>query len=126
MRELLKFKRKKGDFRIYHPTEGWETVNGLFYEHYPFIIHKCVKHTSKWVLTHIASGTSACKTSLLKNAKYIATRLLPVPQFLIPNRDLVNHMTVGQKKFCTDIIDRYRDVPIEHLKGLDKNCPFRI
>jgi len=126
MRELLKFKRKKGNFRIYRSAQGWETANGTYYEHYPFIIHKCVKNKSKWTLTHIASGTSACKTSLLKNAKYIATRLLPVPQFLIPNRDLVNHMTVEQKQFCMGIIARYRDVPIEHLKGLDKNCPFQI
>jgi len=78
------------------------------------------------VLTHIASGAEICTTDTLFVCKYIATRLLPVPQFLLPESNLVDHMSQKQRSFCTDIIMRYRDESKQAVIELDKNCPFTI
>tara|TARA_Y100001973_G_C5198806_1_gene336164 strand:+ start:632 stop:1012 length:381 start_codon:yes stop_codon:yes gene_type:complete len=126
MRSIIKFKRKNGDFRIYSPDKIWETCNGIHYIHYPFIIHRTINYNNLWSITHIASGTQACRTSNLKVAKYIASRLIVVPQFFLPHRHLVDYMSIEQRKYCTDIISRYRDESTKRLEELDKNCPFTI
>jgi hypothetical protein len=78
------------------------------------------------VLTHVSSGAEVCNTNTLFVAKYIATRLLPVPQFLLPHKNLVNYMTQEQKTYCQHIIGRYRDGTPDDVKKLDKICPYSI
>tara|TARA_Y100000034_G_C6852161_1_gene386695 strand:+ start:850 stop:1221 length:372 start_codon:yes stop_codon:yes gene_type:complete len=123
MRNILKFQRKTGDYKVKNYDKSWRTETGTHYLHYPFLIYKRKKH---WVLTHLSSGAEICTTTGLKVAKYIATRLLPIPQFLLPNGDLVDYMPQETKRYCLDMIGRYRDVTIEEVKTLDKNCPFTI
>ena len=123
MRNILNFKRKNGTFRYTNPSRGWEDGNGTHYIHYPFMIYK---DHSKYCLTHLSSGALVCRTSGLYSAKYIATRIFPLPQFLLPDTSLVKYMSIEQKKFCTDIIGRYRDVGKGKVIELDKNCPFSI
>ena len=123
MRNILKFKRKNGAYTYTNSAKGWLEDNGTHYVHYPFMIHK---HHNKYSLTHMSSGALVCRTNTLYSAKYIATRLLPLPQFLLPDTNLVNFMSVEQRKFCTDIIGRYRDVGKGDIQKLDKNCPYSI
>ena len=123
MRNILKFKRKNGEFKYTKFDKSWTTEQGIHYVCYPFMIYKadgCYK------LTHLSCGALICSTKYLHSAKYIATRLLPLPQWLLPTQDLVKHMTEEQKRFCTDIITRYRDQTKDMIADLDKNCPFTI
>ena len=123
MIQLLKFKRKNGEYKYTKFDKSWTTEQGIHYIHYPFMIYKdndCYK------LTHMSSGALICSVTYLHCAKYIATRLLPLPQWLLPDTTLVSCMSQQQKTFCTDIISRYRDVNKECLERLDKNCPFTI
>ena len=121
--ELLNFKRKNGEYKYTDSKREWVTKTGLYYICYPFMIYKDKDH---YALTHLSSGALVCKTSYLYSAKYIATRLLPVPQFLLPTHDLVSHMTREQKSFCMDIIGRYRNENKVSVTYLDKKCPFKI
>ena len=123
MRNILKFKRKNGSFRYTNSAREWQDGSGIHYVHYPFMIFK---DCGKYSLTHLSSGALVCRTSSLYSAKYIATRIFPLPQFLLPNSSLVKLMSESQKKFCTDIIGRYRDVSKGKVIELDKNCPFSI
>ena len=126
MREILKFKRKDGQFKIYSPTESWQTCEGIHYLHYPFLIHRHPLYPSQWCVSHMASGTRACKTSNLRVAKYLASRFIIIPQFFLPHKDLVSHMTMDQRGYCTDLIRRYSNVTSKRLEELDKNCPITI
>jgi len=123
MRNILKFKRKNGTYKYTNGRREWQDGEGLHYVHYPFMIYK---DHSKYSLTHLSSGALVCRTSSLYSAKYIATRIFPLPQFLLPDTNLVKCMSESQKKFCTDIIGRYRDVSKGKVIELDKNCPFSI
>ena len=123
MRSILKFKRKNGSFRYTNSAKEWQDGNGIHYIHYPFMIYK---DFDKYSLTHLSSGALVCRTDTLYSAKYIATRIFPLPQFLLPDTNLVNLMSEEQRRFCTDIIGRYRDVGKGHIEKLDKNCPFTI
>ena len=123
MRSILKFKRNVGVYRYSSPSRHWQDGNGIHYIHYPFMIYK---DHSKYCLTHLSSGALVCRTSGLYSAKYIASRLIVLPQFLLPDTTLVNRMSEQQRKFCTDIIGRYRDVRKQGVINLDKNCPFSI
>jgi len=125
MRSILKFKRKNGDYKYTKTNLEWTTDNGVHYIHYPFLIYKD-NHSKTYKLTHMSCGALICSTRYLHSAKYIASRLFPLPQWLLPTKDLVNHMTVEQRGFCTDIISRYRDEPKAVIIDLDKNCPFTI
>ena len=125
MREILSFKRKKGEYKFTNTRLVWETQSGTYYVRYPFMIYKD-GYERAYKLTHMSSGALICSTTYLHCAKYIATRLLPIPQFLLPTKELVKHMSTEQKSYCTDIISRYRDVNKEYLERLDKNCPFTI
>ena len=124
MRSILKFKRKVGVYRYSSPSKHWQDGNGIHYIHYPFMIYK--DDDSKYCLTHLSSGALVCRTDTLYSAKYIATRIFPLPQFLLPDSSLVNRMSEEQRRFCTDIIGRYRDVSKRGVINLDKNCPFTI
>jgi hypothetical protein len=123
MRDILKFQRKTGDYKVCSYNKVWRTETGTHYLHYPFMAYK---RKDYWVLTHISSGAEICTTDSLFVCKYIATRLLPVPQLLLPNSDLVDFMEHNQKEYCMDIISRYRGKTIEEVKKLDKICPFTI
>ena len=123
MRSILKFKRKNGAFRYTNSAREWQDGDGVHYIHYPFMIYK---DCDKYSLTHLSSGALVCRTDSLYGAKYIATRIFPLPQFLLPHTSLVQHMSESQKKFCTDIIGRYRDLSKGKVIELDKNCPFSI
>ena len=123
MRNILKFKRKNGDYKFTKTNLEWTTETGTHYIHYPFMIYK---DNNTYKLTHMSCGALICSTTYLHCAKYIATRLLPLPQWLLPTKDLVSHMTQEQRRFCTDIISRYRDVNRGYLEKLDKNCPYSI
>ena len=123
MRNILKFKRKNGFYKYTNSFREWKDGNGIHYVHYPFMIFK---DFHKYSLTHLSSGALVCRTNSLYSAKYIATRLFPLPQFLLPDTSLVQHMSQSQKRFCTDIIGRYRDETKEDIEKLDKNCPFSI
>jgi hypothetical protein len=125
MRSILKFKRKNGDYKFTNTRREWESANGIHYVHYPFMVYKDDR-SDNYKLTHLSSGALVCSTKYLHSAKYIASRLLPLPQFLLPDDSLVKHMTEEQKRFCTDIISRYRDQNKEGITYLDKNCPFTI
>ena len=124
MRDILKFQRKTGDYKVCSYNKEWKIKTGKHYAYYPFFIYR--NQFKKWVLTHISSGAEICSTRNLESAKYIATRLLPVPQFLLPNSDLVDHMPQATKNYCMDVISRYRDSTTKNLEKLDKNCPFTI
>jgi hypothetical protein len=123
MRSLLKFERKTGEYKTKKQSMSWETHEGIHYQSYPFMAYK---RKDYWVLTHIASGAEICTTGHLFACKYIATRLLPVPQFLLPESNLVDFMEHNQKEYCMDIISRYRGETIDEVKKLDKNCPLTI
>ena len=123
MRSILKFKRKTGDYKVTNYKKEWKTETGTHYIHYPFMVYK---RKDYWVLTHLSSGAEICTTGSLFVCKYIATRLLPIPQFLLPESNLVNFMEQQHKQYCMDIIGRYRGQTIENVKKLDKNCPFSI
>tara|TARA_B100001094_G_C18060779_1_gene734949 strand:- start:128 stop:499 length:372 start_codon:yes stop_codon:yes gene_type:complete len=123
MRNILKFERKSGEYKTKGKTLAWETHQGIHYLCYPFFIYKREDH---WVLTHVSSGAEVCNTDTLTLSKYIATRLLPIPQFLLPHKDLVSYMTQEQKSYCMNIISRYREASVEDMKRLDKNCPLAI
>ena len=125
MRSILKFKRKNGDYKYTKISLEWTTQNGVHYVCYPFLIYKD-EHSKTYKLTHMSCGALICSTTYLHSAKYIATRLLPLPQWLLPTNDLVNHMSEEQKRFCTDIISRYRNHRKDMIIELDKNCPFSI
>lgn len=125
MLNILKFKRKNGDYKYTKINKSWTTENGIHYIYYPFLIYKD-KHSKTYKLTHMSCGALICSTTYLHCAKYIATRLFPLPQWLLPTQDLVKYMSEEQKRFCQDIITRYRDVNKSHLEKLDKNCPFSI
>ena len=125
MRNILKFKRKNGEYKYTKTNLAWTTGSGTHYIHYPFLIYKD-NDTSTYKLTHMSCGALVCATKYLHSAKYIASRLFPLPQWLLPNKDLVNHMSQEQRSFCTDIISRYRDETKERITDLDKNCPFSI
>ena len=123
MRSILKFKRQNGDYKFTNYQKEWVSKQGVHYVCYPFMIYKDHKD---YKLTHMSCGALICSTSYLHSAKYIATRLLPLPQWLLPTQDLVKHMTEEQKRFCTDIISRYRNHRKDMIVELDKNCPFTI
>ena len=123
MRSILKFKRKNGEYKTKASTLAWETHQGIHYLSYPFFIYQ---RGNCWVLTHVSSGAEICNTDTLTVSKYIATRLLPVPQFLLPHKDLVSYMTQEQKSYCMEIISRYRSATVDDMKRLDKNCPLTI
>ena len=123
MRSILNFERKTGDYKVSNYKKEWRTVTGTHYLHYPFMTYK---RKDYWVLTHISSGAEICTTETLFVCKYIATRLLPVPQFLLPESNLVDFMEHNQKAYCMDIISRYRGETIEEVKKLDINCPLTI
>ena len=123
MIELLKFKRKNSEYKYTKFDRTWTTEQGVHYIHYPFMIYKdnkCYK------LTHMSSGALVCSTTYLHSAKYIATRLFPLPQWLLPTDNLVKSMSTEQIRFCQDIIDRYRNENKNEVIKLDKNCPFTI
>ena len=123
MRSILNFERKTGDYKVSNYKKEWRTETGIHYLHYPFMTYK---RKDYWVLTHISSGAEICTTETLFVCKYIATRLLPVPQFLLPESNLVDFMEHNQKAYCMDIISRYRGETIEEVKKLDINCPLTI
>ena len=123
MTQLLKFKRKNSEFRYTNSAKAWQSGNGIHYIHYPFMIYK---DYNKYSLTHLSSGALVCRTDTLHSAKYIATRIFPLPQFLLPDSNLVQCMSEEQRRFCTDIIARYRDKGKGLIEKLDKNCPFSI
>ena len=125
MRSILKFKRQNGDYKYTKMNLEWATENGVHYIHYPFLIYKD-NFSKKYKLTHLSCGALICSTTYLHSAKYIASRLLPLPQWLLPTQNLVDHMTDEQRLFCTDIISRYRDENKQAVIELDKNCPFTI
>ena len=125
MRSILKFKRKDGDYKYTKTNLAWTTDKGIHYIHYPFLIYKC-NDTNTYKLTHMSCGALVCSTTYLHSAKYIASRLLPLPQWFLPTKDLVNRMSSEQRRFCTDIISRYRDQSKQKVIELDKICPFSI
>ena len=125
MRNILKFKRKNGNYKFSDFKKNWTDRNGVHYLHYPFMIYKD-NSVCKYKLTHLSSGALICSTSYLHSAKYIASRLIVLPQFLLPDDRLVSYMSPEQKNFCTDIITRYRSQTKERILELDKNCPFSI
>ena len=123
MRNILNFERKNADYKVCNYDKSWRTETGTHYLHYPFLAYKRKNH---WVLTHMSSGAEICTTDNLFVCKYIATRLLPVPQFLLPESNLVDFMEHNQKAYCMDIISRYRGVTVAEVKKLDINCPLTI
>ena len=123
MTDLLKFKRKNGEYKYSNGRKEWISEEGVHYICYPFMIYK---DGDSYKLTHMSSGAMVCSTDYLYGAKYIATRLLPLPQWLIPTNELVKHMTQEETRFCMDIIDRYRHENKETVLRLDKNCPYSI
>ena len=125
MRNILKFQRKNGDYKYTKISLEWTTQNGVHYVCYPFLIYKD-NDTKNYKLTHMSCGALICSTSYLHSAKYIATRLLCLPQFLLPDSNLIDFMSPEQKSFCTDIITRYRSQTKDKISELDKNCPFSI
>ena len=125
MRSILNFKRQKGEYKFTKTNLAWTTGSGTHYIHYPFMIYKC-NNSNTYKLTHMSCGALICSTRYLHSAKYIATRLFPLPQWFLPTKDLVNHMTHKQRRFCTDIISRYRNENKGRITDLDKNCPLTI
>lgn len=125
MIEMLKFERKNSEYKYTSYSKEWQSECGIHYVSYPFMIYKD-EYTKKWKLTHLSSGALICSTDILYGAKYIATRLLPIPQFLLPHTDLVKYMSEEQRRYCTDIIARYRNETKNRVDDLDKNCPFSI
>ena len=123
MRNILKFQRKNSEYKYTNYQKEWVSEQGVHYVCYPFMIYK--DHTD-YKLTHMSSGALICSSTYLHSAKYIATRLLPLPQWLLPTNELVKHMTKEQVKFCTNIIERYRNETKGEVSKLDKNCPFSI
>ena len=123
MIELLKFKRKNSEYKYTKFDKTWTTEQGIHYIHYPFMIYK---DSDMYKLTHMSSGAMVCSTSYLHSAKYIATRLFPLPQWLLPTDNLVKAMSREQIKFCQDIIERYRNENKDEVIKLDKNCPYSI
>ena len=123
MLELLKFKRKNGEYKYTKMNKTWTTETGIHYICYPFMIYK---DNDTYKLTHMSSGAMVCSTNSLHSAKYIATRLFPLPQWLLPTDDLVKAMSTEQIRFCTDIINRYRNETKQAVINLDKNCPYSI
>ena len=123
MRNILKFKRKNSEYKYTNYRKEWVSEQGVHYVCYPFMIYKDHKD---YKLTHMSSGALICGTTYLHSAKYIATRLLPLPQWLLPTNDLVKHMSKQQLKFCTNVIERYRNETKGEISKLDKNCPFSI
>ena len=123
MRNILKFKRKNSEYKYTNFKKEWVSEQGVHYVCYPFMIYK--DHRD-YKLTHMSSGALVCTSTYLHSAKYIATRLLPLPQWLLPTNDLVKHMTREQIRFCQDIIERYRNETKGGVQKLDKNCPFSI
>lgn len=121
--ELLNFKRKNGEYKYTKMDKTWETERGVHYICYPFMIYK---DSETYKLTHMSSGALVCSTSYLHSAKYIATRLLPLPQWLLPTDNLVKAMSREQIRFCQDIIGRYRNENKDEVIKLDKNCPYSI
>ena len=123
MRNILNFERKNADYKVRSYNKVWRTETGTHYLHYPFLVYK---RKDYWVLTHLSSGAEICTTGNLFVSKYIATRLLPIPQFLLPESNLVDFMEHNQKAYCMEIISRYRDVTVAEVKKLDINCPLKI
>ena len=123
MRNILNFERKNADYKVRSYNKVWRTETGTHYLHYPFLVYK---RKDYWVLTHLSSGAEICTTGNLFVSKYIATRLLPIPQFLLPESNLVDFMEHNQKAYCMEIISRYRDVTVAEVKKLDINCPLTI
>ena len=121
--ELLKFTRKNSEYKYTKMDKTWATERGVHYICYPFMIYKDYE---TYKLTHMSSGALICSTSYLHSAKYIATRLLPLPQWLLPTDNLVKAMSREQITFCTNIIDRYRNENKDAVIKLDKNCPYSI
>jgi len=127
MIKIMKFKRSDGSFKTQSPSDGWKTHSGIHYTCYPFIIHKSLRHwDKKYSLTHMASGTQICKVRYLKVAKYIATRLSPITQFLLPHRKLVDYMSEDEKTYCRNVMARYMDAKSKDLELLDRICPYSI
>mgnify|MGYP001443909377 CR=1 FL=1 len=125
MRNILKFKRKNSEYKYTRYDKSWITECGIHYIHYPFMIYKD-NGACKYKLTHLSSGALICSTSYLHSAKYVASRLIVLPQFLLPDTNLINFMSIEQKTFCTDIITRYRGETKDRISELDKICPFSI
>ena len=72
MRDVLKFKRKKGEYKFTNTRLVWETQSGIHYVCYPFMIYKDSYETT-YRLTHMSSGALICSTTYLHSAKYIAS-----------------------------------------------------
>ncbi len=123
MRNILKFQRKNSEYKYTNYQKEWVSEQGVHYVCYPFMIYRDHK---EYKLTHMSSGALICSSTYLHSAKYIATRLLPLPQWLLPTNDLVKHMSREQIRFCQDIIERYRNENKDRVAHLDKNCPFMI
>ena len=123
MIELLKFKRKNGEYKYTKMNKSWTIETGIHYICYPFMIYK---DNGTYKLTHMSSGAMICSTHSLHSAKYIATRLFPLPQWLLPTDELTKAMSREQIRFCTDIISRYRNETKGDIQKLDKNCPYSI
>ena len=125
MRNILKFKRNNGEYRYTKMNKSWTTEQGIHYICYPFMIYKD-ESSHNYKLTHMSSGALICSATYLHSAKYVASRLIVLPQFLLPDKTLVDYMSHEQKQFCTDIITRYRDESKQRISELDKNCPYSI
>lgn len=123
MRSILKFKRKNGDYKYTKGDRSWTTEQGIHYVHYPFMIYK---DNGNYKLTHMSSGALICSATYLYSAKYVASRLIVLPQFLLPETSLIDYMSHEQKSFCTEIITRYRGETKDRISELDKICPFSI
>ena len=123
MRSILKFKRKNGEYKYTKFDKSWTTEQGIHYVHYPFMIYK---DNDTYKLTHMSSGALICSATYLHSAKYVASRLIVLPQFLLPDTSLIDFMSQEQKAFCTDIITRYRGESKQRISELDKNCPYSI
>ena len=125
MRSILKFKRKNGEYKYTKFDKSWTTQQGIHYIHYPFMIYKD-ESCNNYKLTHMSSGALICSATYLHSAKYVASRLIVLPQFLLPDTSLIKFMSIEQKDFCTDIITRYRGESKQRISELDKICPFTI
>ena len=125
MRSILKFKRKNGEYKYTKFDKSWTTQQGIHYVHYPFMIYKD-ECSNNYKLTHMSSGALICSATYLHSAKYVASRLIVLPQFLLPDTSLIDFMSQEQKTFCTDIISRYRNHRKDMIIELDKNCPYSI
>ena len=84
----MTWKRNKGTYR-YASANGWYSDKGSYYISYPFIIHKEPHYSSKWALSHIATGRQIGLFRLLKHAKECGDKLERFNCFLMPTTDAI-------------------------------------